>query len=44
MAKLRAFSDWLVALFQREFDGLPSQLDCGPASPWLAIFERPPLR
>jgi LysR family transcriptional regulator for bpeEF and oprC len=44
MAKLRAFSDWLVALFQREFDGLPSQLDSGSASPWLAIFERPPLR
>jgi LysR family transcriptional regulator for bpeEF and oprC len=43
-AKLRAFSDWLVALFQREFDGLPTQFNGGQPSPWLAMLDRPPPR
>jgi len=43
-AKLRAFSDWLVALFQREFDGLPAHPDGWQPSPWLAMLDRPPPR
>jgi LysR family transcriptional regulator for bpeEF and oprC len=33
-----------VALFQREFDDLPTQLDSLQPSPWLAMLDRPPPR
>lgn len=41
-AKVRAFSDWMAAVFRHEVAALPPLGEGNPPSPWLSAYARPP--